>query len=120
MGWEDIVHEMPQPSMHTSVVLDSSILDEHQVMEMLVELEVFQYLPDGEGAKLERVVQRFKQLGKVWIPVVKITEDFPIGPTLHLSNEPADVQFTIPWKWVRYVFRVPEGEGKFKFALGFA
>jgi hypothetical protein len=56
----------------------------------------------------------------VLVPVADITDDFPIGPTLHLSNEPVDVQFTIPWEWVRYVLRIPEGEGKFTFALGFA
>ena len=105
--------------MQTTIVLDSSILDEHQVMEMLVELGAFQYL-HADGTELEKAVQRFKQLGRVLVPVAEITDDFPIGPTLHLSNEPVNVEFTIPWEWVRYVLRIPEGEGKFTFALGFA
>jgi hypothetical protein len=47
---------MPQHAMQTTVVLDSSILDEHQVMEMLVELGAFQYL-HADGTKLEKAVQ---------------------------------------------------------------
>lgn len=117
-GLEDIVHEMPEPLMKTFIVLDSQILDEHDVMELLFELEAFQYLP-ADLTTLDKAVQRFREIGRVMVPVAKITADSPIGPTLHLSPEPQDVEVTIPSQWVRYVLQYPEGEGKVKFPLGF-